>query len=88
MKKAKPFTGMFYWCDTEGIPLEMVAARVQAHGFDLVWELRLYVLHAVHAGWSLPKIASELREATAFGLEVPDELLRLDQPQRSTLRDF
>ena len=67
---------MFFWTDTEGIPLEMVAERVVRAGLSLEFELVMYVLHALKAGWKPSKIASELREAQTFGLKVPATILR------------
>jgi hypothetical protein len=81
--KRKPFTGIFYWTDTEGIPMEFVVDALQRRGMDVQAHLRLYVLHALKAGWTLPKIASELREAVAFGVPVPESLLSIDQPRRT-----
>lgn len=74
MSKRLKWRGMFFYADTEGIPLEMIATRVAGAGLNLEWELLAYAADALKAGWKPEKIASELREATAFGLNVPKVL--------------
>jgi hypothetical protein len=73
--------GLFYFADTEGIPLDTAILHLRSKkiidGRDEFYLLLNYVSDAIKAGWSKPKTQSELREARMCGgIGVPEWLLR------------
>jgi hypothetical protein len=68
MGKHSRVRGLFYWADTEGIPLDLAYLRLKPD--PDVWFILLceYVADAVKAGWKKDKIISELRELVNFSI--------------------
>lgn len=69
MRKAKPVS-VFYWVDSEGLPLEIVIAAFRTRGWTLRDTLVSFLIGALQAGWKVEKVKSDIREAR-FLLDEP-----------------